>query len=82
MQSELSRFESDKKSPEIKRISDLSMDQQEGFAQGYTTIEFISNWQESNINDDLSRIIGISEPWDLRQQLKQQFELADEIAHM
>lgn len=82
MQSELSRFESDKKSPDIKRISDLSMDQQEGFAQGYTSIEFISNWQESNINDDSYRIMGISEPWDLRQQLKQQFELADDIAHM
>ncbi|KAL0140007.1 hypothetical protein V8B55DRAFT_1503343 [Mucor lusitanicus] len=82
MQSELSRFESDKKSPDIKRISDLSMDQQEGFAQGHTSIEFISNWQESNINDDSHRIMGISEPWDLRQQLKQQFELADEIAHM
>ncbi|KAK4510490.1 uncharacterized protein ATC70_004920 [Mucor velutinosus] len=82
MQSELSRFESDKKSPDIKRISDLSMDQQEGFAQGHTSIEFISNWQESNINDDSNRIMDISEPWDLRQQLKQQFELADDIAHM
>ncbi|GAN07226.1 hypothetical protein MAM1_0153c06719 [Mucor ambiguus] len=82
MQSELSRFESDKKSPDTKRISDLSMDQQEGFAQGYTSIEFILNWQESNVDDDSHRIVDISEPWDLQQQLKQQFELADDIAHM
>lgn len=80
MQSELSRFESDKKSPDEKRISDLSMDEQEGFSQGYTTIDFISNWQENN--DESNRITGFSEPWDLRQQLKQQYELADEIAHM
>ncbi|KAL9543230.1 hypothetical protein MBANPS3_008209 [Mucor bainieri] len=84
MQSELSRFESDKKSPDIKRISELSMDQQEGFAQGYTSIEFIFNWQDggNSGNDDSHRFMDISEPWDLRQQLKQQFELADEIAHM
>lgn len=80
MQSELSQFESDKKSPDTKRISDLSMDQQEGFSQGYTTIDFISNWQESN--DEPNRITGFSEPWDLRQQLKQQYELAEDIAHM
>jgi hypothetical protein len=55
--------------------------EQEGLSHGHTTISFISNWQDAESVEN-NRIIGISEAWDLDEQLRKQLEFAEQVSHI
>jgi hypothetical protein len=60
-------------------------DGQEGFMEGFTTIDYISNWQdpsEAAAGGEDTRIVIYSEAWDPEEQFKVQAELAEDIAHI
>jgi hypothetical protein len=55
--------------------------EQTGLSHGHTTINFISNWEDAE-NVESNRIIGISEPWDLDEQLRKQYEFAEQVQRL
>lgn len=69
----------------VQRISYASNegpgDEQAGLSQGHTSINFVSNWQDTE-NVETNRTIDISEPWDLDEQLRNQLQFAEIISRL
>ncbi|KAG2233664.1 hypothetical protein BDF21DRAFT_497525 [Thamnidium elegans] len=68
-----------------KRSIEPIQDAHEGFMEGSTTVDYISNWQEgSDVGDtgDASRITVYSEPWDIEEHYKEQLEFKEDISHI
>ncbi|KAI7884132.1 uncharacterized protein EV154DRAFT_605898 [Mucor mucedo] len=59
----------------------LAPDEHEGFVEGNTTIEHISNWEEMDQIEG-TRFNVYSESWDIEKQFKTQMSMAEDIAYM
>ncbi|GAA5795399.1 hypothetical protein HPULCUR_000755 [Helicostylum pulchrum] len=65
-----------------RRSIEPIQDAHEGFMEGSTTVDYISNWQEGSEAGDTSRITVYSEPWDIEEQYKKQLEFKEDISHI
>lgn len=82
LKSAASAFKSEsRKVTPAKAPSIFSQDEHEGFVEGNTSIDYISNWQESDIVEE-SRVNIYSEPWDIEKQYHKQYDLAHDISFM
>lgn len=68
--------------PQSKRKSiEPIKDDHEGFMEGTTVVNYISNWEEAD-NGEASRITVYSEPWDIEEQYREQMEFKEDILHI
>ncbi|GAA5810968.1 hypothetical protein MFLAVUS_004397 [Mucor flavus] len=65
-----------------RRSIEPIQDAHEGFVEGSTTVDYISNWPEGSEAGEDSRVTVYSEPWDIEEQYKKQLEFKEDISYI
>lgn len=80
MGSEISTLDDYEKRLSLVSVPEVTGDH-DGLSQGFTTINFISNWQDHD-SDDSTRIMVHSEVWNIEKQFRAQIALAEAMEHV
>lgn len=65
-----------------RRSIEPIQDAHEGFVEGSTIVDYISNWPEGSESGEDTRVTVYSEPWDIEEQYKKQLEFKKDISYI